>query len=203
MKKMTKLNSFLNVIDRLIILHPLLERISDGKFFTLIFSWLMRILACVTLIVFLWGSFKLWSNLSGATGQIFIGALVAEVFMAAIVYAVFNILWIRAYDVQKLPLAKDYSVTPIVTILIKTSGEIMATLVIFYGLAISITLWIAGPGIMRMIPFSIPLPGLSGGGAGAMVYGIIAGFLILAVSYFIAETFGALVDIARNTKKGK
>jgi hypothetical protein len=191
-------------IDRFLLLHPLLVRISDGKFFRTVFFWLFRALACFTVLTVLWASWKLWSNLpSGAPIKFFAAALLAEVFLLATGYAVFNILWIRAENIIKLPATRDYSVTPIMVISVKASGEIWAVASILFGCAFSLTSWIAGPRLMSALPISSFLPGVSGGGIVALISGVVLGFVVLATSYFSAELMGALVDIARNTKKGK
>lgn len=196
-------------MDKFLILKPFLRKIADGKFFKTIFSWAFRINACFIVLAALFASWKLWAQLSAnLPAKYFIGALLAEIFLVAIGFIVFNILWIRSNDIQNLPSVKDYSVTPIMVISIKATGEIWASLSILFGLAMTLTTWISGPEIMRMIPFTIPLPGISGSGQGAssilpLISGAILGFGLLATSYFIAEMLGALVDIARNTKKGR
>jgi hypothetical protein len=68
------------------------------------------------------------------------------------------------------------------------------------GVAGGLFIWISGGEI------PLPIPGLSGGdgftgGLIAMILGLTFGFAILAFSYFVAELTGAVVDIARNTKK--
>ncbi len=200
-KKRNRADNFLSIVDNVILLHPLLKKISDGEFFTLIFSWLVRFMAFISVIVFLYGSWKMWSSISGASGEVFLAALLTEILMAGAIYVIFNILWVRAYNIQNLPLSRDYAVTPIVTILIKASGEISATMLMVFGLAVSITSWIGGSRMQSIIPISLPIPGNTG--AVALVSGIVAGFFSLALAYFTAETIGALVDIARNTKRIK
>lgn len=188
-------------MDKILVLRPILLKISDGRFFKTVFFWLFRSLACLNVLAILWSSWKLWGNLpSGGAVELFIGALLAQVILIAIGFVVFNILWLRAEDTQKLPRVKDYSVTPIVVIAIKALGEILASLSILFGIALSLTTFIAGPRIMNSLPFTFPLPG-AGSPALTLVSGIISGFVLLACFYFIAETVGAVVDIARNTKK--
>ncbi len=189
-------------MNKILVLRPILLRISDGRFFITVFFWLFRGLACLNVLAILWSSWKLWSNLpSGAPIELFIGTLLAEVFLIGIGFIVFNVLWLRADDTMKLPRAKDYSVTPIVVIAIKASGEIIASLSILFGIALSLTTFVAGSSsVMSSIPFTFPLPG-AGSPVLSLISGIVSGFLALAVFYFIAETVGAVVDIARNTKK--
>ncbi len=77
----------------------------------------------------------------------------------------------------------------------------MGSLYVLLGLAIGLSSLVVDA---QMLPIS--LPGLTGGGLGmpsglAIISGTIIGFLVLANSYLVAEMVGALVDIARNTKK--
>lgn len=182
-------------MNKILILEPFLKKISNGVLFNNIFSWLLKIFSGLTLLVTLWVSWKLWSNLSGSLPpEYFISALVAEIFLLAAGFVVFNILLIRANDIRNLPSVKIYVVTPVFVLFIRTLGEVLGSLYALLGLAIGLSsLLVDTP----MLP--IPLPGLTG--AFAAIIGSIVGFFVVAYSYVFAEALNALVDIARNTKK--
>jgi len=97
-------------------------------------------------------------------------------------------------------LGTDYIVTPIFVLFEKTAGEIGAAVYSVLGIAAGLFIWISD--------FGIPLriPGLSGGegfiaGLLTMIVGVAIGLVALLLAYLTAELTGALVDIARNTKK--
>ncbi len=203
------------MFEKFFLLKPVLTAISGGKIFTVLFSWFLKILSGILAVGALYGSWLLWSNLSKITGgmggessfKFFLGAAFAEILILALVFIVINILLIRSEDIEKLPLAKYYPVTPIIVIFIKMMGEIFASTYAFISLAFALVSWTVGGSVLSMLPFP-HLPGLSTSGGGSLTSGLITiaqgsiiGFLLLVFAYFAAEATGALVDIARNTKK--
>ena len=91
------------MLEKLLLLRPILKAISDGKIFTILFSWFLKILSGIIALASLYGSWLLWSNLSKITGgmggessfKFFLGAAFAEVLILALVFIVINILLIR------------------------------------------------------------------------------------------------------------
>ncbi len=190
-------------MEKFLLLKPFLSLISQGKFFTKVFTWFLRLVACLILIGFLFGSYKLWYALSfGFNAALFFANLFLQILFIALVYAVINILWYRSMDIDSLPQSTDYVVIPVCVIFIKMIGEIMAVFYAIGGLAAGIAIWIAG-GVPMPIPGLSSLTGGGGfaGGLTAIIGGPILGFLLLSLFYFIAEQIGVFVDIARNTKR--
>ncbi len=190
-------------MEKFLLLKPVLTLISQGKFFAKVFTWFLRLLACLILIGFLFGSYKLWYPLSfGFDAKIFFANLFLQILLIALVYAVINILWYRSVDIDNLPQSPDYAVIPLGVIFIKMIGEIMAVFYALGGLAAGIGIWIVGN-----VPMGIPGLTILAGGGGFMgglttiIGGPILGFLLLSLFYFIAEQIGVFVDIARNTKR--
>ncbi len=190
-------------MERFLLLKPVLTLISQGKFFTKVFTWLLRLIACLILIGLLFGSYRLWYPLSfGFDVKIFFSNLFLQILFAAFVYIVINIIWYRSVDIDTLPQSADYVVIPVCVIFLKMIGEIMAVFYVLGGLAACIAIWIAGA-----VPMAIPgIASIAGGGgfAGgltAIILGPILGFLLLGLFYFIAEQISVFVDIARNTRR--
>ena len=189
--------------DRFLLLKPFLKMISEGKFFTGIFSLFLRILAVITLLGFLFITFKLWQGVaSGFDVKLFFASFFIQLILIVLVFMVLNILLIRANDIYTLPLATDYIVIPIFVIVAKMLGEIMAVFYALMGIAAGLAIWIVGS-----LPMQAPgMSAISGGtgfagGAMAILGGPILGFICLSIFYFIAEQIGVFVDIARNTRK--
>lgn len=190
-------------IEKILLIRPFLKKISEGNFFTKIFSWFLKILAALALVGFLFVSYKLWDSLSsGFEIKVFFVCLFIEIIMIAMIFVIVNILLIRSIDIDSLPLSTDYTVIPIFVIVVKMLGEIFAVYFTLMGLGAGIAIWIVGavpplfPGMSQM--------GSGGGIAGgfiAIILGPIVGFMMLSISYLIAEQIGVFVDIARNTKR--
>ena len=190
-------------LEKFLIMRPFLKMISDGKFFTKIFSWFLMILACLVLIGFLYSSYKLWYALSfGFDINRFFSNIFGEIILIALAVIIMNILLIRAADIAALPRSKDYIIIPSFVIFLKMIGEITGVFYALMGVAAGIAIWIAGA-----VPLSVPgfrlffSGGGFAGGLTAVIAGPLLGFLLLCLFYFIAEQVGVLMDIARNTKR--
>jgi hypothetical protein len=197
-------------MDKFLVLKPFLKMISQGKFFSLIFTWVLRVFAGLTVIGFLFGSYTLWYTIINAIGpmetsmaiRFIIATLFLQIILAAMVYAVINILWFRSVDIEALPQATDYIVIPVMVVFIKMTGETIAVFYALAGIAAGLAMWIAGA-----MPMPIPGLGPLSGGAGfvggliAIIGGPILGFMFLSLFYFLAEQIGVFVDIAKNTKR--
>jgi len=200
-------------MDKFLILKSFLKMISKGKFFTKISSWLLRLLALIVFLSLFYFSYKIWTIYSDArltSSGMFCYRLIGQIIIAAFLYSILNILLVRASDINAIPISTDYTVIPIIVVLIKTFGEVFAVtfaLICFVdGLSIVFGMPLISTGIGIRIPFSIyPAnyyeSGLILSGLITVVSSLIVGFMILSLFYFVAEQMGVFVDIARNTKK--
>jgi len=192
-------------MDKILLLRPFIKMISEGKFFALFFSWVLRIQAALMVLGFLYGSFQMWSMMrGGVTFGLFVGLVIGQLLFAVLAFVLINILLVRADDINNLPLSTDYFVMPIIVIFVKMTGEIIGVFYAIMGIILGFGIWImGGSGVVPSIPGMGMFAGNSGflGGLIAIVGGPVLGFLLLSLFYFIGEQIGALVDIARNTKR--
>lgn len=192
------------MLDKILILKPILDKIADGHLFSTLFFWFLRITAGFVVLAALAISWNMWSAVpKGTPFKMFIALAVLEVFLLAIGYFVINILLLRAGDIQALPHVKSYSITPICVILIKMMGEICGTVYAALGLAMGLAIFVGGDAVSGMLSMlRLPGMGLLGGSAlFAIIGGAGMGIVTLFAFYFGAEQIGALVDVARNTAK--
>lgn len=194
-------------MSNLLLLAPLLEKISKGDFFKVIFEWFFRVLAAVTAVSVIWTSWQVWSNIpSGSmTAKVFFGVLLTQIFIIAAGFVMINIFWIRAGSVKALPAVKVYPLSPVIAVCMRAFGEAAAVIYVISGLAMGLMIFIMGPQAALFIQLALPgIPGISGLASSGIVMifaGFVSGFLVLAFSYYISELMLALTDIARNTKK--
>lgn len=192
-------------MEKFLLLKPFIKMISEGKFFALFFSWVLRIQAALVVLGFLYGSFKLWSLMRGeVTFGLFVGIVIGQLLFAVLAFVLINILLVRADDINNLPLSTDYFVMPIIVIFVKMTGEIIGVFYAIMGIILGFSIWIMGGSeIVPSMPGMGMFLGNSGflGGMFSIIGGPIVGFLFLSFFYFIGEQIGALVDIARNTKR--
>jgi len=190
-------------MEKFLLLKPVLSMISEGKFFTKVFCWVLRALAALMLIGFIYGSYKLWYPLTyGFEAKIFFANIFLQIVFICLAYGIINILWYRSADIDALPQSTDYIVIPVCVIFIKMVGETLGLFYVLGGLAAGIGIWIVGS-----VPMGIPGLSIIAGGGGfaggltAIISGPILGFLLLGLFYLIAEQIGVFVDIARNTRR--
>ena len=190
-------------INQYLFFKPWLKKISEGSFFRNVFVWFLRLIACFQVIALLGISYKMWSLLSmGFQGKLFFVILLIQLLVILLTYLVITVLLSRADDIAAIPVGNDYIVIPIFVIVTKMTGEIFAVFYTVIGIAAALAIWIVG-GMPMDIPGASLFSGNSGfaGGLIALITGPVLGFIVLSLSYFIAEQLGVLVDIARNTRK--
>jgi len=200
-------------MDRFMFLSKGLRAIQDGSMFSIVLGWLVRVCGVSMAVLLIVDSVTLWKPVLDSrhlTAQLMTMAIVGEVLIILVCYVLFNILWLRGSDMLELKRDNDYNVTPIFVLLIKTVFESMAVLAIASGLLGGLSLWLEA-----RIPALFPSPVDVGflaffagnnaflRGLTQIVAGPVAAFLLILLGYFLAETLGALVSIARNTKKSR
>jgi|GEM_PF-1206077 len=193
-------------MGKFLILKPFMQTLAEGKTFKNFFYWFLRILAVLTLLVFIYLSVKLWANIpfSGIKASFIIFALLAQVLFAFLVFVICNILLIRADDFKTLNTSQDYILIPIAVRFIRMTGEITGVFYAFIGIFAGIAIWTVGP-MMRFFSSEIPGMDLFSGNTGvaggfiAIIGGPLFGFMALCLQYLIAEILQILADYFRNT----
>lgn len=197
----------LDFLNRFLFLKPVLDLISNGKFFTTFFYWFLTIVGILVFLGVVAGSLKMWSMLpKGAPVEMTISLILLQILVIIIAYIISNIILVRAQNVRDLPESTDYYITPIFVILTKMAGEIIAASLIAVSISMALVFLIAGKNasmFMSLLPMSDMMGFARTGGIVAVLQGTTAGVIILVSTYFIAEQAGALVDIARNIRKMK
>ncbi len=118
---------------------------------------------------------------------------------------VVHAIFIRARDIAALP-DGDFHVIPIAAIAFKLAGEVYASFVAVMSVAGGILVWLMRGYAFSLIRKAAPLVPHLGEGEGLMGGVLFAGgglfmaFVVLVLSYFLAEAVVVLADIARNIK---
>ncbi|MCB1317809.1 MAG: hypothetical protein KDK27_17710, partial [Leptospiraceae bacterium] len=150
--------------------------------------------------------YKIWSSIpSGIPFRMIAGLGIMSLIVLFISFLIINILLIRADDIAGLPQAKDYNITPIAVVILKMTGEVLAATYATLGIALGVVYLVGGEQIRALLSV-VNLPGLGALGSSwvlIMVMGPVMGVIVLFIAYYLAEQMGALVDIARNTSKGR
>ncbi len=191
------------------LMRRLLDLISHGKIFSQVFATILRVAAVVNVVggLVLW--IIIWKGIFSLGFFGILGGLILQLFFVVAVYATTHILILRARDVANLPEA-DFTVIPIVALLMRLFGELYAAAAIIMSLGGGIFLWFGGNtlgalGAGGLNLFSLPFLGdlgLPGFVAGLviMVGGVVWAFLVLTFFYFLSESTVVLVDIARHAR---
>lgn len=195
-------------MERFLFMGKALEIIATGVFFKKAYGMILRVLAVVTGIAGLVGWISAWRNmflLSGYTNPVgvILGGVFVQLLMVVFFYAVIHCLWLRAKTIEALP-ETGYAIIPIISVTLKLSGELLACVQLFLGIAGGLFLWFAGLDISQILGGSyFPLGmGTTGflGGLLSILFGIAAAFGSLIFFYFLSELTIVLVDIAESLK---
>jgi hypothetical protein len=195
-------------MDKYFFMKPVLQLISVGQFFRKAFAIFLQILAVVIAIAGLVAWVGIWKSVAGQDASLILGIIIFQLFFVIAIYMVVHTMFIRAGDISALP-DSDYTVIPIVSIALKLCGEIYACFSVVVAIAGGILIWFIGGNAFYFIKKSgifMPGPGFGGygsdflGGIMFIVGGWLLAFLVLVISYFLAETVVVLADIAKNTR---
>lgn len=194
-------------MEKYLFIKPLLQIISEGKFFRRAVAVALRVLAIIIAFAGLVGWIIKWQFVFSLPVTGIIGGIIFQLLMVVAAYMVIHIILIRAGNIKRLPEA-EYTVIPIVALCIKLLGEIYASFLAVTAVAGGLYIWMtgrnAGKDLLGILAPLVPAVGdLSFiGGVKFILSGAAMAFVTLLVSYFLSEIVIVMVDIARNTRFG-
>jgi hypothetical protein len=148
---------------------------------------------------------SLWRVAAQAPFVALLCIVIFQLLFVVALYMVAHTLFIRATDIAALP-DEDFYVIPIAAIALKLVGELYASFVAVMSVAGGILMWpmrgYAYSLVKMAIPF-VPRLGNAEGFMGGLLFmagGLFAAFVVLVLSYFLAEAVLVLAESARNIK---
>lgn len=200
-------------MNPLTFLHPYLKKINDGVFIKKSISGIVSVIGWIILAISFIGSLIfLIKGLN--TEHISIG-LVISILLAAVIFFIlglfiFQIHVFHSIEIKQL-LKSPFTVTPIISILIKLTGEIIALYIFFIGIISFVALLFIGNtqilnGFMGEIGgFSRELSGFLGGpvmvACGILFISFLISLFVLMIFYYFSEKVLVSVDIAINIRR--
>ncbi len=194
-------------MEKYFFMKPVLQFISQGKFFRKAVAISIRVLAIAIAFASLVGWIVNWKMVFSLPVAGIVGGIIFQLLMAIAVYMVVHVMLIRSGNIQRLPEA-EYTVIPIVSLCLKLVGEMYASLLAVTAVAGGLYIWIAGRDagkdllgiVASFVPAFHDLTFL--GGVRFMLTGATRAFVTLLFTYFLSEAVIVMVDIARNTRFG-
>lgn len=171
----------------------ILSGFQEGKSVRFGIFMLMWIIALAVVIVGIIKWVDLWNQVSGQDAAGVIGVILSQLIFLILLYVLFQILVIRASDVLNVEAYdSDFTVIPVMSVLARTVGELMAALFIFVGIMRLLVLWFAGYIPYSSYGYDMFFFGILGGegfkgGIYALVEGVVQAFAIIVIAYFVAE----------------
>ncbi len=184
----------------------------DGSVFRLFFSWVMRLYSYLVLPAACYASYLVWRSMiirydvfdrSSVSVAIDIAlTILLQVVILIAAYFLFYIWKTRSKSIQLLHKDPDFFATPVLMILIKTCGEVIAVSWIFVNVWSIILAGIISP--LHRSPYTdglgydfsaqlIPIQ--------TSVLSPIHSFVFLLLTYFVTEMLGSLPSIAYSARK--
>ena len=179
--------------------------LSQGKVIRTVVANVLRLLAAAILLAGIYGIIELLKVSFRLPTQGTIGGLIATITFAAAIFASSQIIFLRADTVRDLG-DSQYTVMPILTILLRAAGEVYAVFTALTGLGGCAFIWLSGISPAGILPGAGAVSPFSGGG-GTFLDGLIFlialalfGFAGLVFFYFLAEVIGVLHEMARDVR---
>lgn len=180
--------------------YPIIDSLNKGSLIRNVMAFLFRLIGIVG---FIGGIYFFFKTISYAPDFWFV--LLLFLFAAASFISL-QIWFYRAKAIINLE-DSEFTVIPIFSNLFRAIGENYALFLITVGIGGTLMLWFSNYGnylwkFSRYIPF-IRLDDSFVGGLIFLALTIIIAFLILLLTYFLAENILVLVQIAKNTRENK
>lgn len=194
-------------MEKLPLAPALLRLISEGRFFKVVFAWLLRLGALGAILAGIWLSIGLWQD-GGSSTQAVFAQLVFQVALAAAFYLAAHLAWLRAQDVAAMPQTGGDVILPLARLVMRLSGEIYASLLAVLGTGGAFLIWIsagdARPGLAGLGTL-LPAPGgdVFPAGLTLLAAGLASASLGLLGAYTVSEILGLLGAIEHNTRADK
>jgi hypothetical protein len=189
---------------------PVISYIEKGDLFSRMFSFLLRFCGVIVGVVAFVFWFQFWPNVFKWEKLQIAGGVLYQIIVLIGVYATVHIYWIRAKSIANLG-KSDFTIIPVMAILLKMNGETNACFFSLSGLALGVLcLFGVDSSFISNSPFWTPykfwisdsftangnlLPAL-----GMIGFGIAIGILFLVLFYVASEILLVVFDIARNTR---
>ena len=191
------------IMKRYLFMVPVLKSLDDGTPFRRGFAMALRVITILLIIGLLITWIALWKVVFSQDGVAIFGGFIFQIFLLVGFYMVIHTYWIRAKDIESLG-KSEYTIIPIVSILLKMTGEVTAWGLFATGIGAGIFQILAGypfPGWpTNYESFHNGITSSFVSGLLVMVFGAILALFWLILFYFISEFIIMVVDIAKNTR---
>jgi hypothetical protein len=180
---------------------PVLTALDDGHIIRRAVSMVLRILGVLTVLAGIFAAIAILKESFRLPTEGTVGGLILAVVFAAAIAAIVQVLFYRARGIEKLE-PSLFTVIPLSGILLRTLGEIYATLSVAIGVGGCIFIWLSGfsPlrffGVVRGLFPSIATDGTFLGGVFFLVNFALVGFFGLLFFHLLSESVIVLADIA-------
>jgi len=192
-------------MDSYLFMESVLRLIAQGSFFRKAFSVILQALAVVVSIAGLVVWMSMWKFAARAPFVALLGIVIFQLFFVVALYMVAHTLFIRARDIAQLP-DEEFYVIPIAAIALKLVGEVYASFVAVMSIAGGILIWLMRGYAFSLVKMAAPFVPRLGNGEGFlggllfMGGGLFAAFVVLVLTYFLAEAVCMMAESARNLK---
>lgn len=132
-----------------------------------------------------------------------IGSILAAILLGGAFFAICQILLYRAASASRLG-DSPFTAIPIISILLRATAEIYATLLATAGIAGCVFTWSSGLSPDQLVPFmppmEIPAENTFLLGLFFMIVSVLGAFGFLILFYFLAEAVIIIADVAKNIR---
>ncbi|MDA8421620.1 MAG: hypothetical protein M0039_10275 [Pseudomonadota bacterium] len=188
-------------MDRYFFMIRVLELLRRPGFLNRMAAGTLRAIGGFIVLLSLVTFFKVGKVISGLPPSGVLGGVLFLVSDVLAVYAVVHTLIIRARDINKIG-GSEFSMFPLVSILLQTFGEVFAAFMGLVALGGGMYVWFTGKGVATVLDPLQALTPVFGdatflGGMQFMIGGVLLALAVLIVGYALSE----VVDLLSETKR--
>ena len=186
------------MIERYLFMRPVLDLLAQDRFMRRAASVLLKVAAALIVLFSLTVFFGAGRLLFDLSSNGILGGVLFEVCFVLGVYAAVHVLFIRASQIENLPVA-DYTVLRMAPLLVRALGEAYAGFVSLVAIGGGIFVWftnltldkVLGSFVRALVPVVHDNPSFMGG-IQFMVLGVLFAAGALIAAYLVAEALSLL-----------
>ncbi len=172
---------------------------------TQMWKLLLRVFAIGIPLALLLKSIELWRAIGGASMPVrmTLGMVVLQLGLIGVALWSLGVLWARSNSPLADAPGKRFPLLLLAIPGCRAVGEVVAGSMVIMGVFGALATWVSGAGT-RML--GLPIPGGMGGGTftsgmSTMLFGLLGAFVVILVSYRMAEWVGLALSVERSVRK--
>jgi len=191
-------------MDSLHFMRAALAWLSEAQHFQRLMALTLRVAAALLVPLSLVTFFKAGKTIFDLPASGILGGIVFQIFFVAAVYGVVQVLFLRAREIEALPVVRYY-MFPLASVFLRAAGEVASLFIACLAVGGGVYVWFTARAITTLLnppPNFLPVFGDTTfmGGIEFMAGGVLSAVVLLGATYLVAQTLALVGELATRTE---